>query len=137
VYKRLVSFIIKVKILTENQYRFQKNKLIITACQSFIGTVQDALDRQSFAVGIFFDLTKAYGVIDHDILLEKLNHYGIRAKINVCLKSYLTLCSQYVEIISNDNKHSMNRYNSTLRNIKLGKPQGSILGLLLFFIIYK
>jgi hypothetical protein len=46
-------------------------------CQSFIGNVQEALDRQSFAVGIFFDLTKAYDVIDHDILLEKLDHYGI------------------------------------------------------------
>jgi hypothetical protein len=103
-------------------------------CQSFTGNVQEALDRQSFAVGIVFYLTKTYDVIDHDILLEKLDHYGIRGKINVCLKSYLTLHSQYVEITSNDNKHSMNGYNSTLRNIKLRIPQGSILGLLLFLL---
>jgi hypothetical protein len=59
--------------------------------------VQEALDRRSFAVGISFDLTKACDVTNHDILLEKLDHYGIRRKINVWLKSYLTLGSQYVE----------------------------------------
>jgi hypothetical protein len=134
VYNRLVSFIIKCKILTENQYGFQKNKSTICACQAFIGNVQKALDKRLFAVGIFFDLTKAYDVIDHDILLEKLHHYGVRRKSNVWLKSYLTSRSQYVEITSNDNKYHMNRYNSILRNIKLRIPQGSTLGPRLFLL---
>jgi hypothetical protein len=90
--------------------------------------------KRSFAIGIFFDLTKAYNVIDHDILLEKLDHYGIRRIIKIWLKSYLTLCSQFVEITTNDNKYPMNNYNSTPRNIKYGMPQGSILGLLLFLL---
>jgi hypothetical protein len=85
------------------------------------------------SIGIFFDLTKACDVIDHDILLEKLDHYGIRGKINIWLKSYLTLRSQYVEIIFND-KYFMNRYNSILRNIKLGIPHWSPLGPLLFLL---
>jgi hypothetical protein len=89
---------------------------------------------RSTAVGILLDLTKAYDVIDHDILLGKLDHYGIRGKINVWLKSYLTRRSQYVEISSNDNKYFMNRYNSSLKNIKFGIPQGSILGPLLFLL---
>jgi hypothetical protein len=62
VYNRLVSFTTKYKILTENQYRFQKNKSTTSACLSFIGNVQEALDRRSVVVGIFFDLTKAYDV---------------------------------------------------------------------------
>jgi hypothetical protein len=67
----LVCFIIKFKILTENQYGFQKNKPTISAGQSFVGNAQEAFDRQSFAVGgIFFDLTNAYDVINHYILLE-------------------------------------------------------------------
>jgi hypothetical protein len=89
----------------ENRYEFQKNKLTIIACQSFIGNVQEAMDRWSFAVGIFFDLTKAYAVFDHNILFEKLDHNGIRGNINVCLKFYLTLHSQYEDITANDNKH--------------------------------
>jgi hypothetical protein len=64
------------------------------------------------------------------MLLEKLDQYGVRGKINVWLKSYLTLCSQYVEITFSDNNDPMNRYNSTLRNIKLG----STLGLLLLLV---
>jgi hypothetical protein len=92
------------------------------------------LDRRLVIVGIFFDLTKAYDVIDHDILCEKLDHYGIRGKINVWLKSYLTQRSQYVEMSSNDNKYVMKRYNSSLKNIKFRIPQGSILGPLLFLL---
>jgi hypothetical protein len=73
----------------------------------------------SIGQAVIFDLTKAYDVIDHNILLEKLDHYGVRGKINVWLKSYLTLHSQYVEITSND-KCPMNKYNSIPRNIKFG-----------------
>jgi hypothetical protein len=83
VYNRLVSFTAKFKILMESQYGFQKNKSTISACQSFVGKIQEALDKKLLPVGIFFDLTKAYDVIDHDILLGKLEHYGIRGQINV------------------------------------------------------
>jgi hypothetical protein len=127
-------FISKYKILTGNQYGFQKDKSTILACQSFIGNAREALDRRSFTVGIFFDPTKAYDVIDHDILLEKLDHCGIRGIIKIWLKSYLTRHSQFVEITTNDNKYHMNTYNSTLRSIKYGIPQGSILGPLLFLL---
>jgi hypothetical protein len=61
-------------------------------------------------------------------------YYGIRGKINVWLKSYLTRRSQYVEISSNDSKYVMNGYNSSLKNKKFGIPQGSILGPLLFLL---
>jgi hypothetical protein len=124
VYNRLVNFISKYKILTGNQYGFQKNKSTISACQSFIPDTQEAPDRQSFA----------YDVIDHDILLEKLDHYGIRRIIKIWLKSYLTLRSQFVERTTNDNKYPMNSYNSTPRYIKCGIPQGSIFGRLLFLL---
>jgi hypothetical protein len=56
-----------------------------------IRNAQEALDRRSAAVGTLFDLTIAYDVIDHEILLEKLDHCEIRGPIKVWLKSYLTL----------------------------------------------
>jgi hypothetical protein len=52
----------------------------------------------------------------------------------VWLKSYLTLRSQYVEITSNGNKYPRKKYNSTLKNVKFGIPQGSILSSLLFLV---
>jgi hypothetical protein len=77
IYIRLLSFVTKHNILIEEQNGFRKNKLTEKACQTFIEKVQEALDRRSYAIGIFFDLTKAYD-IDHDILLAKLDYYGIR-----------------------------------------------------------
>jgi hypothetical protein len=43
----------------------KENKSTISACQSFIGNAEEALDRRSFADGIFFDLTKAYDIITY------------------------------------------------------------------------
>jgi hypothetical protein len=86
-------------------------------------------------LGLFFDLTKAYNVINHDKLLEKLDYYGIRGTTKEWFKSYLCLRSQYVEIISTKNEHSKQMiYISTNRIVKHSVPQGSILGPLLFLL---
>ena len=49
-------------------------------------------------VGIFLDLSKAYDVLDHKILLDKLNAYGIRSITNKWMESYLTNRKQFVEL---------------------------------------
>jgi hypothetical protein len=59
------------------------------------------MDRRLYVAGIFFDLTKAYHVINHDILLDKLNHCGIRGVTNLWFKSYLSC----VEIVQIDDKN--------------------------------
>ena len=71
------------------------------------------------------DLQKAFDAVDHQILLAKLNHYGIREVSNAWLKSYLCNRSQYV---------SINGYDSGLATINCGVPQGSVLGPLLFLL---
>jgi hypothetical protein len=48
--------------------------------KTFTESTQDALDRGLHAVGLFFDLSKEYDVINHDILLDKLNAYGIHMR---------------------------------------------------------
>ena len=72
------------------------------------------------------DLSKAFDTIDHDILMNKSNYYGINGIELQWFRSYLTNRSQYVEF---DNVKSSSQYIST------GVPQGSILGPL-FFLIY-
>jgi hypothetical protein len=69
-----------------------------TAIQSFIETKQEALDNGLQAFGIFFDLTKPYDVLNHDILLEKFVSYGVTGNINSKSKSYLTDRREFVEI---------------------------------------
>ena len=48
------------------------------ASQIFIENIQKPMNKQLCILGLFFDLTKAYDVIDHEILLNKLEYYGIR-----------------------------------------------------------
>ena len=71
------------------------------------------------------DLQKAFDTVDHQIVLAKLNHYGIRGVTNDWFKSYLSNPSQYV---------SINGYDSRLAAINFGVPQGSVLGPLLFLL---
>jgi hypothetical protein len=69
--------------------------------------VQEALDNHYHIIGIFLDVTKAYDVINHDILLKRLYSYGIRGVPKLWFKSYLTNHTQFVEIIQVDEqKHN-------------------------------
>jgi hypothetical protein len=88
-YNRLISFIGKNNILNEAQNGFRENKLTDTASQTFIESIQEALDKGLHAIGLFFDLSKAYDVINRDLLLDKLNLYGIRGITHLWFRSYL------------------------------------------------
>jgi hypothetical protein len=76
-HNRLMPFLIHNNILTEAQNGFRKNKSNDTASHSFIEGTQEALDSSLHAIALFFYLSKAYDVIDHDILLTKLHSCGI------------------------------------------------------------
>jgi hypothetical protein len=70
-------------VLIEAQNGFKKNKSKDTTSQTFIESIQEALDRGLHAIGLFFDLSKAYDMINHDIFLDKLNSYGVRGESNL------------------------------------------------------
>jgi sarcosine oxidase/L-pipecolate oxidase len=93
------------------------------------------MDKRLHVIGIFFDLTKAYDMIDHNILLEKLNSYGIRGFTNVWFKSYLANRVQIVEISHWEKNNTQSKYTSLPREATHGVPQGSILGTLLYCIV--
>jgi hypothetical protein len=111
------------------------NKSTKTANQTLLESVQEALDRQLHVVGLFLDLSKAYDVINHNILLDTLDSYGIRGSSNLWFKSYLEFRTQYVEITNTDTSNSIVwRYSSSPMDISHGVLQGSILGPLLFLV---
>ena len=78
-----------------------------------------------FALGVFIDLQKAFDTVDHEILLTKLNHYGIRGAANDWFRSYLSNRKQFVRIEEAD---------SITASVNIGVPQGSVLGPLLFLL---
>ena len=71
------------------------------------------------------DLQKVFDTVDHEILLSKLDYYGIRGISNCWFKSYLSNHKEFV---------SINGYDSGLAEINCGVPQGSVLGPLLFLL---
>ena len=85
----------------------------------------DGLDEGYIGCGIFVDLQKAFDTIDHEIILAKLNHYGVRGVSNDWFRSYLSNRQQYV---------SINGYDSGLTKINCGVPQGSVLSPLLVLL---
>jgi sarcosine oxidase/L-pipecolate oxidase len=86
-------------------------------------------------MGIFLDLTKAFDVVNHNLLLSKLELYGLRGKIHEWLSSYLKDRTECVETQHGDQMTSnLKTFTSSLKVINHGVPQGSILGPLLFLL---
>ena len=125
-YERLLKFLEKLKILYSEQYGFKRKHSTYMALLTLMDKLVNALQNKEIVVGIFLDLSKAFDTVDHDILLQKLHHYGIRGCAYSWFESYLTHRTQ-----------SYNGAKSKKLVIKCGVPQDSILGPLLFLIYIK
>ena len=127
-YIRLISYLNKQDILYENQYGFRMKHSTQQAIIQVVDKITSAIEQKEYTIGIFLDLSKAFDTVDHNILLKKPEHYGIRGIALEWFKNYLHDRKQIV------------KYNNTLsksETIQCGVPQGSVLGPLLFLIYVK
>ena len=126
-YKRLVSFLENNNILVNKQFGFRKNHSTIHPLIHILSDITKANDKPSkdITIAVFLDLSKAFDSISHDILLRKLEYYGIRGAANRWFMNYLSSRKQYTEYKT---AHSSTRLTTC------GVPQGSILGPLLFLL---
>ena len=128
VYKRIVKFREKQNILSESQYGFRKERSTNPAILELVTKISKAIDDNEFTMGVFLDLSKAFDTVDHVILLQKLEHYGIRGVALDWFKNYLTGRTQFLKYKTT---------NSNSLSIKCGVPQGSVLRASIISIIHQ
>lgn len=123
--RRLYHYLECHSILTSTQFGFRNGRTTEQAVAYLCGVVNTALDLGFKVSTIFLDIIKAFDTVDHGILLEKCEFYGIRGPALDFLRSFLSNRQQYVRI---------NGSTSSVVDMKCGVPQGSVLGPLLFLI---
>ena len=98
--KRLNAFIQvqEHSILTNNQYGFRPGLSTEHSLIAIIETIKKTIEEKKYGCGVFIDLKKAFDTVNHQILLSKLEHYGIRNEAFSWFESYLKDRQQYVTI---------------------------------------
>ena len=112
-------------MISPKQSGFRKHH----SCQSLLLKITDyllqSMDQGQISGLTSINLRKAFDLVDHTTLLQKLQLYGLNEDAVTWFRSYL--CDrQFQDVIDNQF--------STKANITSGVPQGSILGPLLFIL---
>ena len=124
-YKRLYNHLLENQMLYSKQFGFQRGHSTEHAIMQLIDQINSSFEKNHFTLGVFIDLSKAFATVDHDVLITKLENYGVNGNKLRWFQSYFKNHKEYLNF---NNKVT----NSSL--ITCGVPQGSILGLLLFLI---
>ena len=125
VYNRLYRFFEENKLAYNLQFGFRQKHSTTHALIHPTERIREHFDSAKYGCGIFVNFQKAFDTVDHIILIQNLNYYGVRDKANNWFFSYFKRRTQFVTI---------HGFNSELKEINCCVPQGSILGPFLFLI---
>ena len=123
--RQLTTYLNEHNILCKYQSGFRKKHSTETSATFFADEILMNMDAGLVTGAVFVDLSKAFDTVDHDILLKKLEHYGVCGNSLLWFQDYL---SNRTQLVNNENQLSEEL------QIKSGVPQGSILGPILFVL---
>ena len=131
IYSRTYSFLNNSNQLYVSQYGFRNNHLCENAVSELVGHVLKKKEQNESMACVFLDLSKAFDTIKHDVLLKKLEIYGIRGLALNWFKSYLS--NHKIRVKCTVGLSGKTDY-SKEEPVNVGTPQGSCLGPLIFLI---
>ena len=123
--KQLANYFDEHNLLCKSQSGFRRMHSTEASVTYFADGILMNIDKGLVTGSVFIDLAKAFDIVDHDILLSKLEYYGVCGESLPWFKNYFTRRKQFVH---NDSQSSEEF------SIASGVPQGSILGPLLFIV---
>ena len=126
-YNCLYKFLETNNLIYSLQFGFRQKHSTSHAFTHLTDKIREQLDKGNFACGIFVDFQKAFDTVDHQILIQKLNYYGIRGIASNWFSSYLQSRTEFV---------SINGFDSNVNATCCGVPQGFRLGRLLLNYYY-
>ena len=118
VYNRLYKHLSNLKILYPKQFGFEKGHSTDHALLQLVDQIYKSFERNEYTIGVFIDLSKAFDTVDHNILLKKLDVYGISGTYFQWFRNYLSNRKQYIQF---DGWQKTN-----YKTVKCSVPQGSI-----------
>ena len=125
VYLQVSTYLEKYSILNKFQFCFRKGRSTEQAIVEITDNLKKVIDNNLYTCGVFLNFAKAFDTVNHQILLKKIETYGIRGIPLKWFTSYLFNRQQYV---------SLSSVESSKQTMKCVIPQGSSLGPLLFLL---
>ena len=130
IYTHVYSFLEQQNILYDSQYGFQSKRSCNQAISELTRRSLQAKELSLHSAAIFLDLSKAFNTLNHEVLLTKLDRYGIRGVANDWFRHYLTEHTLRAKVPVSSSHISY----SYFYDITYGTVQGSCLGPLLFIL---
>ena len=129
-YRRLYSILECNNILYNSQYGFRSRRSCKQAITELVGYILQSKNHNKHCASIFLDLSKAFDTLDHSVLLQKLERYGIRGTAQDWFSSYLSGRQLVAKVTAGPSQ----TVKSDSYEVTYGVAQGSCLGPLLFII---